>query len=83
MVKYSPQGSNDKKKEEATFGFFVDYLDQCEQGKFHIVCCNLRFMLPIWKIASLIFFHLLIVYRGLEKITMLKIASSKYLYYVQ
>lgn len=32
MIKYSAHGSNDKKKEEATFGFFVDYLDHCEQG---------------------------------------------------
>ena len=32
-IKYSAHGSNDKKKEEATFGFFVDYLDECEKGK--------------------------------------------------
>lgn len=33
-INYSERGSNSRKKEEDTFAKFVDYLDECERGKF-------------------------------------------------
>ncbi len=36
-VMYSAEGSNDRMKEEATYMFFVDYLDDCEGSKWFIL----------------------------------------------
>ena len=33
-IRYSVDGSNDRRKEEDTCAFFVDYLDECERGNF-------------------------------------------------
>lgn len=42
-VKYSEKGSNDRIKEEATFMFFVDYLDDCEGSKSELFFDNFVF----------------------------------------
>ena len=34
-VDYSDVGSNNRKKEEDTFSLFIDYLDECEKGKYY------------------------------------------------
>ena len=31
-VRYSESGSNEREKEEQTYIFFVDYLEECEGG---------------------------------------------------
>ncbi len=34
VLKYSVKGSNDRIKEEASYMFFIDYMDDCEGGEF-------------------------------------------------
>lgn len=40
VIKYSEEGSNEREKEEATFMFFVDYLDDCEGSMFLVCSCS-------------------------------------------
>ena len=37
VICYSDKGSNNRQKEEETYSKFVDYLDDCENGK--VVIC--------------------------------------------
>ena len=34
---YSEKGTNDREQEEATFMFFMDYMEDCERGNLSVI----------------------------------------------
>ena len=41
-IRYSTKGSSARMKEEMTFTYFIDYLDDCEGGKVSLILMSLE-----------------------------------------
>ena len=56
-IKFSEKGSSARQKEEATYIYFTDYLEECERGKvwqmflFSLVYSNRRSRDSMWRLA--------------------------------